>query len=318
VSDTPPAEIACGWLAAMRRGDWEHAWRHTDRLERVRRRRQHLPGFVRGPDHLCWDGTPFDGRRVLVRCEHGLGDTIQFVRFVPRLTHLAREVHLMIQPALLDLFAGAPQLGVVHNGWTEWWPAPAHDGEIEIMELAYALRVTMDALPPPYPHLARQVAGHSPIRLPSDGRLRVGLVWAASHWDDTRSIALAALEPLLRLAGVRFFSLQQGEAAADPVLGQFGIERLSQDTREVAAAAAAMQQLDLVVTVDNMVAHLAGTLRRPTWLLLKRDADWRWMDDRSDSPWYPSMRLFRQEREGDWDPVVQQLAHAVATRSSRA
>lgn len=304
-------EIGDAWMAAMRRGDWGEAWRLTDSVELPRRAAQREPGFVRDPNHLCWDGTPFAGRSVLVRCEHGLGDTLQFIRFVPALTRIAREVHVMIQPLLLELFAGAPELGMVHNGWTEWWPPPAHDLEIEIMELAYALRATVDTVPRPYPHLADRVRGKLPVALSDDGALRVGLVWAASDWDTTRSVPLAQLEPLLRVPGVRCFSLQQGRAAGDPLIARLPIEPLTRWTQDIAVAAAAMLELDLVVTVDNMVAHLAGTLGRPTWVLLKREADWRWMDDHSDSPWYPTVRLFRQARDGDWASVVAQAAAAL-------
>jgi hypothetical protein len=306
-------QIGDAWVAAMRRGDWREAWRLTDSVELPRRVAQREPGFVRDPDHLCWDGTPFDGRSVLVRCEHGLGDTLQFIRFVPALTRIAREVHVMVQPLLLDLFAGAPELGTVHNGWTEWWPPPAHDVEIEIMELAYAFRATPASVPPPYPHLAERVRGRLPIALPQDGALRAGLVWAASEWDTTRSVPLASLEPLLRVPGVRCFSLQQGAAAEDPLIERLPLEPLSRWTQDIAVAAAAMLELDLVVTVDNMVAHLAAMLGRPTCVLLKQEADWRWMDDRGDSPWYPTVRLFRQEREGDWSQVVHEMTGALAT-----
>jgi hypothetical protein len=311
VKEAPPEEVAAAWMAAMRRGDWAEAWRETDRIELPRRERQARGGFVREPHHLCWDGTPFDGRSVLVRCEHGLGDTLQFARFVPGIARVAREVHLMVQPVLLPLLSGLPELGTVHNGWTEWWPAPAHDVEIEIMELAYALRATVDSVPPPCPHLASFLAGKLPEPLPRDGRLRVGLLWAASEWDPSRSIPPELLEPLLRVEGARFFSLQQGPAAGDPVAAKLGVEPLSRHTSELAAAAAAMLEMDLIVCVDNMAAHLAGTLGRPTWLLLKHEADWRWMDGRDDSPWYPGMRLFRQPSPDDWKGVVAAAALAL-------
>lgn len=316
MSQAPAAEVAAGWLGAMRRGDWAQAWRQTDRIELPRRARQRQAGFIREPQHLCWDGTPFEDRSVLVRCEHGLGDTLQFIRLVPEIARIAREVHLMVQPALLGLFAGAPRLGVVHNGWTEWWPPPPHEVEVEIMELGYALRVTPETLPPPYPHLPERVAGALPVDLPQDGELRVGLLWAASEWDPSRSIAVQLLRPLLRVAGIRFFSLQQGAAGAHPLVAQLGIEPLSRHTADVVAAAAAVLELDLVITVDNMLAHLAGTLGRPAWVLLKHEADWRWMEDRSDSPWYPGMRLFRQTRAGDWQEVVERVAAALAELGS--
>lgn len=308
MKEAPAAEVAAAWVAAMRRGDWTEAWRQTDRIELPRRARQSQPGFVREPQQLRWDGTPFEGRRVLVRCEHGLGDTLQFIRFVPRLAALAREVHVMVQPALLDLLTGAPQLGTVHNGWTEWWPPPPHEVEVEVMELAYALRVTTQTLPPPYPHLRARVAGKLAVELPRDGNLRVGLLWAASEWDTSRSVSLELLAPLLRVPGARFFSLQQGEAGDDPLVAQLGIEPLSRHTADVVAAAAALLEMDLVITVDNMMAHLAGTLGRPAWVLLKHEADWRWMDGRHDSPWYPSLRLFRQELPDRWDGVVERVA----------
>jgi hypothetical protein len=265
---------------------------------------QRRPGFVPRPEHLRWDGTPTAGRSVLVRCEHGLGDTLQFLRFVPHLG--ARQVHFMVQPALLPLLRGAPGLGDVHNYWSDD-PLPAHEVDLEVMELAYALRSTPATLPPPYSHLAAQLP-HDDLDLPSEGRLRVGLLWAASDWDASRSVPLAALAPLFALEEVQFFSLQQGEAAADPLLQRLDIERLSARTSDICMAAAAMMQLDLVITIDGMPAHLAGTLGRPTWVMLKHDADWRWMEQREDTPWYPTLRLFRQPRPGDWSAVAQQLA----------
>lgn len=294
----------------MRRGDWLQAWRETDRIELPRRQAQARGGFLRQPRHLLWDGRPFEGRSVLIRCEHGLGDTLQFMRFVPAVLQRAREVNLMVQPPLLALLRGAPGLGNVHDAWTDA-PAPPHDMEIEVMELAYALRVGMHAVPRPYPHLARRLADAAPLALPRDGRLRVGLLWAASDWDRSRSVALSTLEPLLRVERARFFSLQQGAAAADPLLAKLPVVVLSAHTGDIVPAAAAMLELDLVISIDGMPAHLAATLGRPTWLLLKHDADWRWMEGRSDSPWYPAMRLFRQPRAGDWPGVVTMAAQAL-------
>jgi len=256
------------------------------------------------PEHLRWDGTPIAGRSVLVRCEHGLGDTLQFLRFVPHLG--ARQLHLMVQPPLVQLLRGAPGLGDVRNYWTDD-PLPPHEVDLEVMELAYALRTTPATLPPPYPHLPVQLPQRG-MEIPSEGRLRVGLLWAASDWDPTRSVPLNALAPLFAVEEAQFFSLQQGEAAADPLLQRLDIERLSARTTEISRAAAAMMQLDLVITIDGMPAHLAGTLGRPTWVMLKHEADWRWMEQRDDTPWYPTMRLFRQPRPGDWSAVAQQVA----------
>jgi len=313
----PVPDVGTEWSAAMRRGDWEAAWRATDRIESARRARQHEPGFQRQPEHLRWDGTPPAGRTVLVRCEHGLGDTLQFMRFIPLLR--AAHVHFLVQPPLVELLRDAPGLGEVRNYWTDD-PLPPHDIDLEVMELPYALRMTLPRLPPPYPRLRAQLPRVHELLPPADGRLRVGLLWASSDWDRSRSVPLAALAPLFALEQVRFHSLQQGAAADDPLLQRLAIERLSPRTTRIPMAAAAMCALDLVISIDGMPAHLAGTLGRPTWVMLKHDADWRWMEQREDTPWYPTVRLFRQPRAGDWDAAVRQVAaqlQRVAAAQSR-
>jgi len=287
----------------MLAGDLEGAWRHTDALEAPRRN-----GGTIEPYHLRWDGTPFDGRVVLVRCLHGLGDTLQFMRFVPQVVAGARRVHFLVQPMLLGMLQGAPGLGDVSDAWTD--DPPAHDVEIEVMELAYALRCQAGAIPPPYPLLPHVQEREVPI----DGRgsrMRVGLLWAASDWDPSRSVPLAALRPLLEVPGVQFFSLQQGPAAMEPNASRFGLKPLWERTSRIEDAAAAMRQMDLIICVDGMPAHLAATLGRPTWVMLKHEADWRWMREREDTPWYPGMRLFRQGRGEDWGGVAVRLAGAL-------
>lgn len=299
-------EVAAGWLEAMRAGDWEAAWRQTDRIELPRRVVQRQPGFVRDASHLVWDGTAFDARRVRVRCLHGLGDTLQFMRFVPLVAARARHLDFLVQPTLLQLLRDAPGLGAVSNGWTD--DPPPCDVEIEVMELAYALRCRVDTLPAPYPHLAHQVRGREVPPLKQDERLRVGLLWSVSDWGTSRSVPLQALAPLLRVPGVAFYSLQQGQAARDPDVERLGLIALSPHTQEIADAAAAMLQMDLIITPDAMPAHLAGTLGRPTWVMLQHEADWRWMRSREDTPWYATARLFRQPSPGDWDGVARSLA----------
>jgi hypothetical protein len=307
-------DVSGDWFAAMRRGDWELAWRATDRIELPRRARQHDPCFERRPQHLRWDGTPAAGRSVLVRCEHGLGDTLQFMRLLPLLR--ARQLHFLVQPPLEQLLRDAPGLGEVRNYWTEE-PLPPHEVDMEVMELAYALRMALPQLPPPYPHLQGQLPSAHDLPLADEGRLRVGLVWSCSHWEPSRSVPLAELAPLFALEEVQLFSLQQGEPAADPLLQRLDIVPLSAHTADIRMAAAAMCAVDLVISIDSMPVHLAGTLGRPTWVLLKHDADWRWMQGRDDSPWYPSVRLFRQPRPGDWRAVAQQVASALRDLAHR-
>lgn len=307
------AEAARRWELAIRAGDWEAAWRETDRLEAARRADPTRPA---GGHHLRWDGRDWANRAVLVRCLHGLGDTLQFMRFVPLLAAQARELHFLVQPMLLPLLDGLPGLGRVSNGWTD--DAPPHELELEVMELAYALRCTTARVPPPLPALreraaAQRLAPEAQALLDGTpaGVRKIGLLWSASDWDPTRSIPLQALSPLLRVPGLRWFGLQQGEAANDPHVQAMGVLPLSPWTAAIEDAAAAMLRLDLVIAVDGMPAHLAASLGVPTWVLLKHRADWRWMTAREDSPWYPAMRLWRQAREGDRGALLERVEAAL-------
>ena len=303
-------DVGALWMTAMRRGDFPAAWRATDTLELPRREQERAGYLVRQPHHLQWNGEPLAGRRVLIRCEHGLGDAIQFLRYGARLQATGAAVTVRVPPALLTLVRGMDGLDRVCDGWTTE-PEPPHDVAIECMELPYAFRDTPETLPGEVPYLpVAQLAADSLLPpLPAGEGLKVGLIWAASSWDPTRSLRLAHLAPLAAISGrIRFFSLQQGPELKELADAPFPIVSLSEHTGELHEAAAALLQMDLVLAVDGMMAHLAGALGRPAWVLLKHDADWRWMDDRADSPWYPTMRLFRQPAPGAWAPVIGQVA----------
>lgn len=299
----PDMDVQSEWMARMRHGDWAAAWRLSDTAlaERGNVRDRTLPRHLQP----VWNGGPVDGRRVLVRCYHGLGDTLQFVRFLPALMARAREVTLWAQPVLIPLLTTlrpCPRLLPLHDGT----PDCAYDLDIEVMELPHLLRTTPATLPRETPYL-------HPPRLPrraQDGHTTIGLVWRAGDWDRRRSIPFDALRPLIDLPGIDACILQRGPGHRDaqPGLADIG-------TDDVLAAASAMTALDLVVTVDSMPAHLAGALGIPVWLLLAQDADWRWMEGRRDSPWYPSMRLFRQHRPGDWSGVVAEVVSRLSAGS---
>lgn len=308
-TDAELQDVGTRWDAAMRAGDWEAAWQQTDRIEMPRRELQRTTDFAPGPQHLRWDGTPLAGRSVMVRCLHGLGDTLQFMRFAPQLAAQARELHFLVQPMLLDLLKGLPGLGQVSNAWTD--DPPPHEVEIEVMELAYALRCTADRVPPPLPDLATHVREQQVFVLPAPPHQRkLALFHAASRWDTSRSIPLEHWLPLLDVPGARFHDLQQ-DVDPRPALPPSRMTALHRQTQDIVAAAAALQEMDLVIAVDGMPAHLAASLGRPTWLLLKHDADWRWGKDLSDSPWYPSMRIFRQPEPGDWAGLMTQVREAL-------
>lgn len=303
VPDTAPGPTGAepagdAWLRHMRRGAWGHAWAVGDAVRGAREGESclHLPRH----EQWVWDGTPLAGRRVLVRCYHGLGDTLMFARFVPRLRAVAAAVTLWAQPTLLPLLAtmrGVGALLPLHDGT----PEVPYDVAVEVMELAQIARTTPATLPPP-PQF-----DVTPAALPDDGRLKVGIAWECGDWDRlTRSIPFAALGPLARVPGVTLHVLQRGAALGEALARpDFGLPSGRDDVLE---AARVVRALDLVVTIDSFPAHLAGALGVPVWTLLPHDADWRWMAGRENSPWYPTMRLFRQPRPGDWGAVVARVA----------
>ncbi|MDX7950575.1 hypothetical protein P7D22_05205 [Lichenihabitans sp. Uapishka_5] len=273
------------WLAAMRRGDFEAAWAVNAAVLAA-----HDPATrddPRLPYHLrwVWDGRSFAGRHVLVRCYHGLGDTLQFARFLPALAARAASVSLECQPALVPLLSRMPGLARV-IAFDVAAPVPPSECDIEVMELGFALRLRPEACPPP------TLAGPPAAALPPG---TLGLCWQVGDWDKAREVPPALLS---RLAEARpCVSLVPGRAPL-PCLNPDGCPP------GIAETAALVAGVARVVTVDTMVAHLAGALARPVTLLLKHDADWRWMADGAASPWYPTMRIHRQPEPGRWAPVL--------------
>ena len=284
------------WMRAMRTGDFAAAHAISDEVLRARDPAAHDDCNL--PYHLrwVWDGRPFDGKDVLVRCYHGLGDTLQFARFLPTLARRTASLHVETQPALVPLLRMLPGPGKLIP-FQPASPAAPRACDLEIMELLHALRVMPSTIPPP------PVLRVPPLRMAARA---IGLCWSAGDWDPARSVPLAQLLAACELAEVELVSLQRGPAA-DAALRYRFINAHDRDT-DMLRTARLIAGLDLVITVDTMVAHLAGTLGTPVWLLLRRHADWRWMQERADSPWYPSMRLYRQAKEGHWDAPLERLA----------
>jgi hypothetical protein len=320
MSGMVPGDFA--WMSHMLRGDFESAWRCADH-DREQRRRAGITG--RGwPRHLrpVWDGRPLSGMHVLVRCHHGLGDTIQFVRYLPRLAETTASLQVEAQPELLALLAPLPGIDRLHAlSSTDDRPAAALgcDAEIDVTELPHAFRTTLESVPAGVPYLrpdpARVVEARQRLGRLGHG-LAVGLVWAAGEWKPERSIVLARLAPLADIPGVRLVNLQRGPEYARWRASREGPAMAEVfATGAVADAAATIAALDLVITVDTMAAHLAGALAVPVWTLLNYAGVWRWLLDRRYSPWYPTMRLFRQPRPGDWAPVVAEIAAALRRRA---
>ena len=301
-TDREPGEG--GWVTAMRSGDFAAAWMIADRD--LARHCEDGPPKHEGPRHLqrIWRGEQIASKSVLVRCYHGLGDTIQFARFLPALRSIAREVTVWCQPALLGLIARVPGVDRVialHDGT----PDAAFDVDIEIMELPHALRAGRDLIEmkAPYLFLPRQGAG------PSKEACAVGLVWKVGAWDKRREVSASALRRLM-LPGIQLFSLQRD--VSDSEIAETGAIDIS--TADFESLASQLLGLDLVISVDTMIVHLAAALGRETWIMLHADCDWRWPAVGGRTYWYPHARLFHQPIAGDWDGVIAEIRAALQAR----
>ena len=297
---TDDLDLLAAWTAAMRQGDFARAWEMSDRA--LAQHRAAGPcWYLPRHEQWVWDGRQLEGRGVLVRCYHGLGDTMQFARFLPLLAGRARELTVWVQPELIPLLAtmsGVGRLLPLHAGR----PEVAYEVDVEIMEIPHALRTTLATLPAEVPYFTMPAAP----RLSS--RFAVGVVAEAGEWDLGRSVPLELVASLSDLPNLDLFNLQPGGSIP-------GVRDAS--SPDVLVAASRVRALDLVITVDTMMAHLAGALAAPTWTLLQAEADWRWMEARADSPWYPTMRLFRQPQSGAWEPVIEQVREELSLYLAR-
>jgi tetratricopeptide (TPR) repeat protein len=258
-----------------------------------------------------------DGKTILLHAEQGIGDTIQFVRYAPLLTGRGARVILEVQAELVTLMARMPGVAAVvaRNA-----PLPPYDFHCPLLSLPLAFGTTLATIPAdrPYLHAAGPDIASWRVRLPQD-RPRVGLVWSGmrSHDNDlNRSMRLATLTPLLDLSEIAFVSLQHDVRDGDVefLRSHRNITAIGAEFRDFSDTAAAIENLDAVVAVDTAVAHLTGALGKPLFLLLPFAADFRWLRERSDSPWYPSARLFRQPRFADWDGAVNLLRQSLVSQ----
>ncbi|GAB6052673.1 hypothetical protein JCM17960_14930 [Magnetospira thiophila] len=306
-----PNDGKCQWdraLAILLTGDLRRGFEAYEA-------RWRLPDTPRHglPDDLLWQGQALSGKHIFLHQEQGFGDTIQFIRYVSRLKAQGAEVTLACHTALIRLFSNMPEIDhLLAKGEV---PA-AYDYHAPLLSLPRVFGTTLDTIPASVPYLVPPaVDGLAlPPRLP--GARRVGIVWGGSpsHRNDRRRSV--ALERFIDLAGrpdVSLISLQKGERERDLALTGGGalIAAMGSRLEDFADTAALLGQLDLVITVDTSVAHLAGALNVPAWVLLPFAPDWRWMRGRTDSPWYPSLRLFRQPSPGDWDSLFEQLNRAL-------
>jgi tetratricopeptide (TPR) repeat protein len=285
-------------LGDFKRGWTEHEWR--TRCESLANPAEF--------DKPRWTGEPLDGKTILLHPEQGLGDILQFVRYAPMVTARGGKVLLQCQPPLVRLLQndlGISQVISVTD------PLPEFDVHCPVMSLPFVFGTEIGSIPAQIPYLFADPEDAAAWRLKLENgsnKPRIGLVWAGSptHKNDrNRSIRLANLSRLLSMDSCRFFSLQKG-----PASNQLSMPTLidhTADLHDFADTAAFVANLDLIITVDTAVAHLAGGMGKIVWLLLPHNPDWRWLLDRDDSPWYPTMRIFRQQRAGDWESVITRI-----------
>ncbi|MBP2233262.1 tetratricopeptide (TPR) repeat protein [Azospirillum agricola] len=298
-------------------GRFEEGWREYE----GRLRCKDVPVLTNLPKPR-WNGEPLEGRRVLLHSEQGLGDTIQFCRYAPMIAARGGKAVLGVQPNLGRLLKRLPGGIEVVSGSA---PLNAFDLHVPLLSLPLLFGTSLDTIPAPVPYLypEPEMAASWAERLGHHRGLRVGLVWAGSpgHGNDrNRSLRLEAFAPLTFLPGVTLFSIQKGPTegqAADPPAGM-RLVNLSPEIGDFADTAAIAANLDVILCVDTSVAHLCGALGRPTWVLLPYAPDWRWMLGRDDTPWYPTMRLFRQSRPGVWSDVLVRVEKALRVRAGMA
>jgi Tfp pilus assembly protein PilF len=299
-------------MLLLLRGDYERGWPEYE----WRWRKGDFSTPPRTFAQPLWDGSPLGDKRILLHPEQGMGDSIQFARYAPMVAERGGHVIVEAMPPLVEVMKTLRGIEQVVAYGDE---LPRFDVHAPLLSLPLAFRTTLETIPVKVPYLAAdplRVRGWR-VRLDQQapgGTLRVGLNWAGNPnhpRDSERSIPLPLLEPLARIEGVTFVSLQKGAA---PVGGDIRMLDWTADLTTFADTAALMENLDLIVTVDTSVAHLAGALARNVWTMLPRVPDWRWMLDREDSPWYPTMRLFRQTTRGDWPGVIQRVAAKLKAR----
>lgn len=267
-----------------------------------------------------WDGGPLNGRTILLLAEQGLGDTLQFIRYAPLVKERGGRVLVACPAALTRILARSPGIDQLVTPDA----LPPFDVYAPVLSLPHIFGTVQGTIPANVPCLFADpsLTQHWREELNGQPGFKIGIAWQGNPQyskDCQRSFPLTQFAPLSHLAGVRLFSLQKGPGTEQlsAIAGQMAVTDLGTQLDEAAGpfmdTAAVMQNLDLVITSDTSIAHLAGGLGVPVWVALQRVPDWRWMLDRGDSPWYPSMRLFRQTEHGDWAEVFERIVSAVRT-----
>jgi tetratricopeptide (TPR) repeat protein len=297
----------------LRAGFAEYEWRWKWQIQFPRPSPRFYPPRVKTPH---WTGADIAGKTMFIHAEQGFGDTLHFCRYAAFAAKRGAKVILEVQPELHRLMQSLAGMEcVLARGEV----VPSFDVHCPVMSLPLGFGTTRETVPGEVPYLAAPEGAIEQWREtlgPGSGKKRVGLCWAGSpnHADDCdRSLALAQFAALAR-PDVEYHSLQIGVAAGQASLPPSGMTVIDHSARlaDFAETAALISQLDLVITADTAVAHVAGAIGKPVWVLLRYLSDWRWLIDREDTPWYPTMRLFRQKERGSWQPVIERIAAELA------
>jgi tetratricopeptide (TPR) repeat protein len=301
-------------LLLLRLGRMEEGWKEYEwRFRRTNRRNAYPHRLSSGR----WDGSDFRGRTVLVHCEQGFGDTLQFVRYLPRVKQRGGRVIFETQAPLCGLLQNFPGADEVVTLSSDGPTGRPHDYHVPLLSLPGIFSTTIETIPAGDPYLSadRRKQAFWNTRL-GVGGMRVGIVWAGSAWhgkDCKRSCGITPFQALAPIPGLRLIGLQKGAAAAEAeqLPPNLPFANFGGELHDFSDTAALVSALDLVISVDTAVAHLAGAMGKTVWVVLPFVSDWRWLTEREDCPWYPTMRLFRQERNETWAEVFSRLAAAL-------
>lgn len=304
-------------LTLLQLGDYEHGWAEYDwRLKQ--------PHSTRIDTEIpLWNGSPLEGKTILIHAEQGLGDVIQFVRYASELKEKSGAGKVLVH-------CPSPLVGIIStcSGIDQVVPEgaeiPLYDTHLPLLSLPSRMKTTLTSLPANTPYLFAEPdrVEHWRIKMSDISGSRIGIVWQGNRfhkWDNFRSVRLELFDYIARVKGVQLISLQRifGKEQMSIWGRQMGLIDIAPDAGDTAEdfadTAAIIQNLDMVITVDTAVAHLAGALGKPVWIALGHPSDWRWMLERADSPWYPTMRLYRKEKSGDWHSVFKRMARDLSS-----
>jgi Tfp pilus assembly protein PilF len=296
----------------LKRGDYAQGW-----AEYAKRWRPHDYAAIAIEGVPEWHGEPLEGRTILLVGDQGFGDQLQFVRFASELAKLGATVDVCVREPLLPLTRG---VAGVHRAWSSGKAEGRYDFWAPLMSVPSCIGTELSTVPADVPYLfadeAKVEMWRERVDKAAGSRRKIGLVWASSPTfgnDRYRSMRFEDLAPLAKVEDVAWFSLQKGPSQAQLADTPNDAEPrdFTAELHDFSDTAALVMNLDLVIAVDTGVAHLTGALGKPVWVMLPANSDWRWLEHRSDSPWYPNARLFRQSVLGDWAPVVDSVAEAL-------